>query len=329
MTGDRGPTLAVVIPNYNYARFVGQAIESILVQDPPADEIIVVDDESTDNSLEVIEAYADRIKIIKNPNSGQLGACSAGLKSSTADYVYFLDADDCALPGLTSKIRHAAASGPAKIQFQLLSMDTSGAVTGSRFPFYPDGYDAKAARDDNATIGFYLCPVTSANVFKRAALQALGLESLNQRDFIDGTPAMVMPYLGDLLSINEPLAWLNKEIDSFNRRWTEALPKLNLHQPPFGAGVPLYIRERQMMIACNDRRIFLFSQVLRFAVGVVRTHLPAKQKAMLSAWALALLVPIQSHRDRWIKMRRSSANRSQRMRRVLEFVLRARSSRLS
>jgi glycosyltransferase involved in cell wall biosynthesis len=341
------PTLAVVIPNYNYARFIGQAIESILAQDPPADEVIVVDDASTDDSLAVIRAYEDRVKIITISNSGPLGACHAGLTSSTADYIYFLDADDLALPKLTSKIREAVVSRPAKLQFQLLSMDANGNLSGSRFPVYPNGYDARAAREDNAALGFYLCAVTSANVFSRAALLDFGLDSLNPRDSIDGTPAMVMPYLGDMISLNEPLAcyrahegsisgWsmpttelLRNEIVRFNDRWSEALPKLNMSQPPFAPFVPVYVRERQLMIACNEGRLFPLAEFFRFVTGVLRTHLPGKQKLMLSVWASLLLIPIQSHRDNWIKMRRSSAHRSQRMRRILDLVLRPRGSSLT
>ena len=73
------PTIAAVIPNYNYARFLPYALDSVLAQTSPFDEIIVVDDGSIDNSLEVLARYDGRIKVISIPNGGQLGAVRAGI----------------------------------------------------------------------------------------------------------------------------------------------------------------------------------------------------------------------------------------------------------
>ena len=61
---DKLPGVSIVIPNYNYAHFVGEAIESALAQDHPACEVIVVDDCSTDASRSVIERYADRVRTV-------------------------------------------------------------------------------------------------------------------------------------------------------------------------------------------------------------------------------------------------------------------------
>lgn len=88
--------VSVLIMNYNYARFLGEAIESVLNQDYPGNliEIIVVDDGSTDNTKEVIERYKDRIKYIYQKNRGQAEAINSGLKYVNSKYLFFLDADD-------------------------------------------------------------------------------------------------------------------------------------------------------------------------------------------------------------------------------------------
>jgi glycosyltransferase involved in cell wall biosynthesis len=92
------PLVSAIIPNYNYARFVGEAVESALGQTYPNIEVIVVDDGSTDNSLEVLEQYRDRIKIVEQENSGVCVARNRGVAESKGEYIAFLDADDVWLP---------------------------------------------------------------------------------------------------------------------------------------------------------------------------------------------------------------------------------------
>src|SRR5689334_397670 len=90
--------VSVVIPNFNYARYVAQAIESALSLDWPHVEVIVVDDGSTDESREVIERYRERVTIIHQANGGQIAACNAGFARVRGDAVIFLDSDDVLHP---------------------------------------------------------------------------------------------------------------------------------------------------------------------------------------------------------------------------------------
>lgn len=88
------PLVTVLINNYNYEKFISQAIDSVLNQDYKNIEIIVVDDGSTDNSRVIISGYRERIKIIFKKNGGQASAFNSGFEKSTGDIVCFLDADD-------------------------------------------------------------------------------------------------------------------------------------------------------------------------------------------------------------------------------------------
>ena len=93
------PTVSVIIPNYNYGRFLGAAIDSVLSQTFPCSEIIVVDDGSTDESLEILAKYKkDEVKIVQQKNGGVGAARNAGAKASSSDLLAFLDADDYWLP---------------------------------------------------------------------------------------------------------------------------------------------------------------------------------------------------------------------------------------
>ena len=90
--------VSVIIPTYNYARFIEQAIESVLAQTHPNIEIIVVDDGSTDHTEEVLAKFGDKIKSIKQQNKGVGAARNNGVKVSDGAFVAFLDADDIWLP---------------------------------------------------------------------------------------------------------------------------------------------------------------------------------------------------------------------------------------
>jgi glycosyltransferase involved in cell wall biosynthesis len=92
------PLVTVVIPNYNYARFLPAAIDSVLAQTFTDLEVLVVDDGSTDDSLEVLRSYGDRIRWIVQKNAGQSAARNRGLAESRGRFIALLDADDVWLP---------------------------------------------------------------------------------------------------------------------------------------------------------------------------------------------------------------------------------------
>ena len=224
------PTLAVLIPNYNYARFLPQTLESALAQTSPFDEILVVDDGSTDNSIELLASYNGRVKVLSISNSGQLGACRAGLAALTSDYVYSLDADDFVAPDMAARVRGVLESRPAKVQFQLDGVDGMSRPVQSAFPTFPEGYDAAAMRDDNVSAGFYICPPTSGNVFSREILERMDLSKFDLRGVIDGSPTLAIPYFGEVVSINAPLASYRMHAGSMSN-WSK--PSVEL--PPAGA----------------------------------------------------------------------------------------------
>ncbi|HSY52282.1 MAG TPA: glycosyltransferase [Thermoanaerobaculia bacterium] len=87
-------TISVIIPTYNYGRFLGEAIDSALAQSYSALEIIVVDDGSTDDTTRVLDAYGDRIRAIRQDNQGVGAARNAGIAAARGKYVAFLDSDD-------------------------------------------------------------------------------------------------------------------------------------------------------------------------------------------------------------------------------------------
>ncbi len=99
-----GIFLSIIINCYNYERFVGEAIESALAASDADCEIIVVDDGSTDGSLDIIRSY-ENVQVVQKENGGQASALNAGFKQARGRYVHFLDADDLLLKDAVKVIR--------------------------------------------------------------------------------------------------------------------------------------------------------------------------------------------------------------------------------
>ena len=91
-------SVTAVIPVYNGQEYVGRAIESILAQSRAADEIIVVDDGSTDGTADVVRSFGDKVIFIQQENAGASVARNAGIKAAGSEWIAFLDADDEWLP---------------------------------------------------------------------------------------------------------------------------------------------------------------------------------------------------------------------------------------
>ncbi|WP_424449977.1 glycosyltransferase family 2 protein [Paraburkholderia kirstenboschensis] len=117
---------SVVIANYNYGRFLRQAIESALTQDWPHIEIIVVDDGSTDDSADVIRSFGEVVTAIFQENGGQRVANNVGFARSSGDVVIFLDADDVLVPGALRSIASVWRTGLTKVQVLMERVDTQG-----------------------------------------------------------------------------------------------------------------------------------------------------------------------------------------------------------
>lgn len=93
-----GFSISVVIPTYNRAHCIGAAIDSVLAQTFPACEVIVVDDGSTDDTRERVEAYGRQVRYLFQQNAGVSSARNAGLRAARGDWIAFLDSDDEWIP---------------------------------------------------------------------------------------------------------------------------------------------------------------------------------------------------------------------------------------
>ncbi|MBT4814580.1 MAG: glycosyltransferase family 2 protein [Lentisphaerae bacterium] len=104
--------ISVVIPCYNYAHYLGAAIDSVLAQTWEKCDIIVVDDGSTDSTRDVVACYGERVHYVHQSNAGLPAARNTGIRRSTTPFVAFLDADDLWAPEHIARAVEAFSSSP-------------------------------------------------------------------------------------------------------------------------------------------------------------------------------------------------------------------------
>lgn len=104
-------TFAFVIPVYNCEKFLAETLLSISSQVEKPDEVIVVDDGSSDRSVEIAKSFG--VKVIEQKNAGAAVARNVGVQSSSCDWILFLDGDDIALPERLKKVKEKALDNPS------------------------------------------------------------------------------------------------------------------------------------------------------------------------------------------------------------------------
>lgn len=107
------PFFSIVTPSYNQARFVEQTLQSVLSQDYPHKEYLVIDGGSTDGSVDIIKRYADHLDYwLSEPDHGQAHAINKGFTRSRGDVLGWLNSDDTLLPGALTVVAEAFAAHP-------------------------------------------------------------------------------------------------------------------------------------------------------------------------------------------------------------------------
>lgn len=96
-------TISVIIPTYNRVHTLSRALDSVLAQTHPADEVIVIDDGSTDSTVELIQNSYPNVKLIQQQNGGVSAARNSGIRATHCDWIALLDSDDGWLPNKLDK----------------------------------------------------------------------------------------------------------------------------------------------------------------------------------------------------------------------------------
>lgn len=198
------PSVSIAVISYNYAEYVGAAIDSALEQDPPV-EVLVVDDGSTDGSRDIIRSYGDAIRVLFKDNGGNSSVVNVAVPAVSGDLVMFLDADDLLHPTAAAKVAAAWRPGCAKVQFRLTLIDAAGERKGVDPPPsapMPTG----DVLPQVLTTGRYVTPVTTGNAFSRTVLEKLlPIPEDDFRNTNDGYLNPLCPFYGHIVSVDEEL----------------------------------------------------------------------------------------------------------------------------
>jgi glycosyltransferase involved in cell wall biosynthesis len=162
------PSVSVVIPAYNAARFIGGAIESVLAQTYADYEIIVVDDGSRDETATVVSRFGQRVRLISQANGGASAARNRGIREAAGSWIAFLDSDDEWQPSHLAVLLARAAQAPEAhlIYGSKITVNQRGEVVPWK-PTFPSGWIFGELVET--------CLITTSTIMVRAAtLRALG-----------------------------------------------------------------------------------------------------------------------------------------------------------
>jgi glycosyltransferase involved in cell wall biosynthesis len=200
------PLISVLITTYNYGRFIEEAIESVLTQDFPPEQmdVLVVDDGSTDDTSQRVKKYGLRIRYFYKPNGGQASALNFGIARAYGEIVALLDADDLFLPGKLVRIVQAFQQDPAlgMVYHRLLEWYVQ---TGER---HERSFSAISGDIHKVPDRFlsYLAEPASCISFRRSALNPLLPVPEGIRMLGDTYLVTLIPFLTPILAIPEFLA---------------------------------------------------------------------------------------------------------------------------
>jgi glycosyltransferase involved in cell wall biosynthesis len=175
---DSLPLVSIVIPSYNHARYLSDAIDSILAQDYPHIELIVIDDGSTDGSKDILAQYTGRIHWEAQPNQGQVATLNRGWVMSRGEILGYLSADDLLLPGAVAEEVHCLRGNPdavlAYCDFNLIDPN-SAVVRRVSTPEF----------DYREMVTRFVCAPGPGALFRRAAFEKAGLWDPNFHQMLD------------------------------------------------------------------------------------------------------------------------------------------------
>jgi glycosyltransferase involved in cell wall biosynthesis len=229
MVAQKSTRISVVIPLFNKGSHVGAAIESVLAQTRPANEVLVIDDGSTDGSARVAEAFGDKVKIISQSNRGVSAARNIGTEIAGGETIAFLDADDLWKPqflekvvGLLERFPNACAAGCA---YEYLRPGAQ--ITKLWFAAFTHDFREGPINYFASMAGGGAPPLhSSTTVARRSVLKEVGGFPVGQRWGEDHDTWARLAMVGDIAVTTEVLVTVNVAADNRASESPDPRPQL-------------------------------------------------------------------------------------------------------
>ena len=206
------PLVSILISNYNYATYLGQAIESVLAQTYENCEVVICDDGSTDSSREILERFRaqdSRIKTIYQANGGQSLALNAAFSASSGEIICLLDADDVFMRDKVRLVVDALAGAPGSgfAVNRMLLVDNANKRLAEMPSVYdlPSGWQGPSLGSKGPRILPGL-PPTSGLSLRRSAAEAIFPLPAGLRAYSDTLIQVVAPLVTPIVAIDTPLS---------------------------------------------------------------------------------------------------------------------------
>ncbi|MBI4032695.1 glycosyltransferase [Candidatus Berkelbacteria bacterium] len=199
------PSISIVTPSYNQAHFLGATIESILSQDYPNLEYIVIDGGSTDGSVDILRTYGNRIRWVSEPDRGQTDAINKGLRQTSGEIVAYLNSDDVLEPGALHRVVRTFQDHPDArwLTGQCRIINEHGQPIRSFIRSYKSFWLKRYSRGKLFVTNFIAQPAT---FWRRSVHDEIGYFDESLRYVMDYDFWLRLSALGDPLIVPHPLA---------------------------------------------------------------------------------------------------------------------------
>jgi glycosyltransferase involved in cell wall biosynthesis len=167
------PKISIVTPSFNQGQFIEETIQSVLNQNYPDLEYIIVDGGSTDNTLDILRKYSDSVFWIIEPDRGQVDAINKGLRRATGEVIAFLNSDDLYVPGALRAVGEYAVAHPEAmlITGQCRNIDENGAEIRKAIAFYKNIWLRLRSYQALLTLNYISQPAT---FWRKAVIERIG-----------------------------------------------------------------------------------------------------------------------------------------------------------
>jgi glycosyltransferase involved in cell wall biosynthesis len=300
--------LSVVIPNYNHSAYLGASLEALLAQTCGADEIIVVDDASTDDSIAVVSSFLRRhpnLRVVRNTrNLGCVRTLNCGLALASGSIVYFGAADDLTYPMLFSRGAALLDAYPQAALFSARSdlINTNGdrlSVMPTPVPLPAPGFIDRATvarllmREDGWFMG-------NTTIYRRALLLSLGGFPEDLGSFTDGYTSRVLAlghgacYSPEVLAawrrLEGGFAW-SQTVD--RQQLTDLIGAVTRRMTGDGSPFPVGYAERWQRRFVFGAQRFCLTEARRQAAtrGIAAYVAAAARESVVTSWLFFRLRP--------------------------------------